>query len=217
MVVETQLKDRQAWLENRQYSIGGSDAAAVIGLNPWMTNVELWEIKKGIKKQTDISAVPVVVYGTNAEYYLRELFILDFPEFDVGYDAYNLYRNTDYPWAHASLDGWLEDKQGRRGVLEIKTANIMSAVQWKKWQGKRFPDNYYAQVLHNMAVYEADFAIVKAQLKREKDGDVYLETKHYCIERSDVQEEIDYLMEAEKAFWESLQSDRRPNAILPEI
>jgi len=210
MVHKTLLNSRAEWLEARINSIGGSEAAAVLGLSPWMTNVELWERKSGkTTEQTDISYNPLVVYGTEAEPLLRGLFELDFPELKVGYEPNNLFRNTDYPWAHASLDGWLEDKDGRRGVLEIKTANIASAVQAKKWT-QSIPDHYYVQVLHEMAVYEADFAMVKAQLKRTRDGEVHLETKHYCIERVDVQQEIEYLMTAEEQFFNSILDGKRP-------
>ena len=31
-----------AWLEFRTQGIGGSDAAAILGLNPYKTNVQVW-------------------------------------------------------------------------------------------------------------------------------------------------------------------------------
>lgn len=215
MVKKTILRSRAEWLDCRSKTIGGSDAAAVIGLSPWQSNVQLWEEKTGHRKNDEDNASPVMVYGTLAEEFLRELFRLDYPGIRVMYEENNLYKNDRFPWAHASLDGWLEE-DGLRGVLEIKTANVMSGAQSLKWQGK-IPDCYYVQVLHEMAVYDADFAYVKAQLKRERDGEAELTTKHYRINRTEVQEEIDYLMEAEEAFWESIQTGRKPSLILPEI
>lgn len=216
MVQVTELNSRDEWLKERQRTIGGSEAAAVIGISPWMSNTELWDIKAGRAEYHDISDSPVVRYGTNAEPLLRQLFALDYPEQTVMYMENNIFHNTDLPWAHASLDGWLMDKQGRQGVLEIKTANIMSGAQALKWED-RIPAHYYAQVVHEMAVLNADYAVVKAQLKREYGGDVRIETRHYWIERDDVQKDIDCLMEAERTFWESLQDGRRPSRILPEI
>ena len=78
------LKDRKEWLENRK-RIGGSDASAIVGLNPYMSNVDLWEIKTGRREQEDISEKSYVKYGTEAEKHLRELFRLDYPEYEVGY------------------------------------------------------------------------------------------------------------------------------------
>lgn len=211
------LKSREDWLKRRTSYIGGSDAASVLGLNPWRSNVELWEIKTGRRKQEDISEKSFVKYGHDAEPYLRALFALDFPEYEVEYVDNNMWLNDKYPWAHASLDSWLTEKEtGRRGVLEIKTTNIMRAGQRDEWKDK-IPTTYFCQVLHYMLVCEFDFAIVKAQLKTEIEDDVFLTTKHYKIERSDVEADIEYLRNAEKRFCEAIKKDTMPPLILPSI
>ena len=207
---------REEWLKGRQGRIGGSDAAATVGANPYMTNVELWEIKTGRRQQADISNNPLVWYGTHAEDHLRELFRLDFPDYEVYYKENNLWTNDKYPFAHASLDGWLKDDKGRNGILEIKTATITSAVQRAKWKDG-IPQNYYCQVLWYMMVTEFDFAILKAQLKTEWPGQLpSLRTEHYLIERSEVQDDIEYLREAAERFWSYVKKDKRPPLILPE-
>lgn len=210
------LKDRDEWLKARSGRIGGSDASAIIGMNPYRTNIELWQIKTGQLIPEDISDKPYVKYGTEAEQHLRELFKLDYPEYQVMYEENNMWLNDKYPFAHASLDGWLVDQDGRRGVWECKTTNILQSMQKEKWD-HRIPDNYYIQVLHYLMVTEFDFAVLKAQLKYDFDDEVYLQTRHYKIERSDVQEDIDFLVSAEKKFWQDIQAKRMPDFILPEI
>ncbi len=210
------LKTHEDWLKNRIHGIGGSEISAVIGENPYLSNVELWEYKTGRQKPEDISDKPYVKYGTNAEYHLRGLFRLDFPQFKVEYVENNSWRNDKYPWALASLDGWITDEDGRKGVLEIKTTEILQSMQKEKWKDQ-IPMNYYCQVLFYMAVIEADFAVLKAQLKTEFDGVPYLQTKHYHIERADVQDDIDYLMREGEAFWEYVKNDTRPPLKLPTI
>ena len=208
---------REEWLNGRRGRIGGSDAAAVVGASPYMTNVQLWEIKTGRRQQADISDSPLVWYGTHAEDHLRELFRLDFPDYEVFYRENNLWTSEECPFAHASLDGWLKDGQGRNGILEIKTATITSAVQRAKWDNQ-IPQNYYCQVLWYMMVTGFDFAILKSQLKTEWPGQLpSLRTEHYLIERSEVQQDIDYLREAGERFWYYVQKDKRPPLILPEI
>lgn len=123
------LSSREEWLEVRSHYIGGSDASAVIGLNPYKTNLELWQEKTGLVQPEDISDKPYVKYGTQAEMHLRGLFRLDFPEYQVDYIENNLWLNDKYPFAHASLDGWLTDQDGRQGILEIKTTNILQSMQ----------------------------------------------------------------------------------------
>ena len=193
---------REAWLQARRNHIGGSDAAACVGMSPYKDNVQLWEEKMGLVLPEDISDKEYVRYGTEAEKYLRGLFALDFPEYQVLYDENNMFLNPDFPWMHASLDGELMDRQGRHGILEIKTTNILQSSQRRNWEG-RIPDNYYCQVLHYLAVTEYDFAVLKAQLKSEWGGELHIEVRH--------------LLDAEQRFWDCVVTGRRPDLILPAI
>lgn len=219
MAIEViRAESREEWLEKRGAvnRIGGSECAAVLGLNPWMTNVDLWEIKTGRKQKHDVSDLAAVSYGRAAEEHLRELFKLDWPEMFVDYSPNTFILNSEYPFALASVDGLLTDKEGRLGILEIKTASIRGESQKKKWDG-RVPQNYYTQVLQYMAVLEADFAVIVAQLSYGTGDDLLKVTKHYKIEREDVQDDIDALMDAERDFWTYVEKDERPPLILPEI
>lgn len=209
------LDSREDWLNHRE-RIGGSDASAILGMNPYRTNIELWQLKTGQLIPENISEKPYVKYGTEAEKYLRELFKLDFPEYQVMYVENNMFLNDKYNFGHASLDGWLIDQNGRRGVWECKTTNILQSMQKEKWN-HRIPDNYYVQLLHYLLITEFDFAVLKAQLKYEFNGEIYLQTKHYKIERAEVQEDIEFLESAERKFWKQVQERKRPDLILPEI
>ncbi len=216
MVTKYILNSRKEWLKNRRKGIGGSEISSIVGCNPYMDNVTLWEIKTGRRKADDISDKLYVQYGTQAEEYLRALFSLDFPQYKVVYEENNSFTNDRYPFAQASLDGWLLDDKGRTGILEIKTTEILCSTQRLKWKD-RIPDNYYCQVCLYMAVMEADFAILKAQLKTDYDGDIQITTKHYHMERKEVQEDMDYLMQKGTEFWEYVKSDIRPPLVLPKI
>ena len=210
------LKNRNEWVNSR-VRLGGSDAAAVLGLNPYKSNTDLWLEKKGEIKPEDISYKNYIHYGIEAENHLRELFRLDYPRYEVIYDENNIFFNTKYPFAHASLDGELIERDtGRKGVLEIKTTNILQSMQKENWKGK-IPENYYVQVLHYLMVTEYDFAVLKAQLKSVFNDEIYIQVRHYFIEREDVADDIEYLKNEESKFWESLKMTSPPNLLLPEI
>lgn len=208
---------RTEWLMARKTFIGGSDAACIVGANPWKDNVTLWDEKKGILKPEDVDN-PLVEYGRTAESHLRDLFAIDYPKMSVFYAENNMWTNDRYPWAHASLDGWMMDEDGRLGILEIKTATISGARQKFKWSNGQIPQNYYIQILHYFIVTEFEFAILKAQLKYEIPGEeLFIKTHHYRIEREEAEDDIKYLIEKEKEFADSLRLNRRPSLILPEI
>lgn len=210
------FKTREEWMAARKNHIGGSDASACVGMCPYKDNVQLWEEKMGLVESEDISDKDYVQYGTRAEMHLRELFALDFPQYHVDYEENNMFTNAKYPWMHASLDGELTDQDGRKGILEIKTTNILQSMQREKWND-RIPDNYYCQILHYLAVTGWDFVILKAQLKSERDGELQITTKHYFIERKDVEGDIRRLIEYEQKFWQCVETGRRPDLILPAI
>lgn len=77
MVTMQVLPNREDWLKHRT-KIGGSDASAILGKNPYKTNVELWKDKAFHLMPEDISDKPYVKYGIQAEPHLRALFSLDF-------------------------------------------------------------------------------------------------------------------------------------------
>lgn len=208
--------NREEWLKARGNTIGGSDASAVVGMNPYKSNVELWLEKTGQIIPEDIGDKPYVKYGTEAELHLRELFKLDFPQYEVFYEENNLFLNEKYPWGHYSADGWLKDQNERKGILEIKTTEILQSMQKEKWNDQ-IPNNYYIQCLHGLLILEADFVVLKAQLKTVFDGVPYLQTKHYHIERSDVEEDLQYLANEEKRFWGHKLSGKKPPLLLPNL
>ena len=212
------LKERDLWLKARINGIGASDASSILGMNPYKSNVELWEEKTNRRIAEDISSKSYVKYGNDAEHLLRDLFILDYPQYEVNYNEFEMMAKVKgYPFIFATLDGGLKEKlAGRLGVLEIKTTEIQQSNQWEKWKDQ-VPTNYYVQLLHQLLATGYDFAVLKAQIKWYKQSEMQLTTKHYFIERVEVQADINYLLQEEIKFWENVKKDNRPNLILPNI
>lgn len=219
MVEMTQFASREEWLENRKQYIGGSDASSILGLNPWKSNVQLWLEKTGQAIAPDISGNPNVKFGVDAEPIIRELFKLNYPQYEVFYVENNSWTNDKYPFAAASHDGWLVEREtGRKGIWECKTTEIVSSMSKEKWKGQ-VPDNYFCQILHSLLVREdCDFAVLTALLTwKFEEKEVYQQLRNYHIERSEVQADIEFLENSEKEFWKQMQSGIRPPLVLPEI
>lgn len=213
------IHTQEEWLQARLHGIGASEASAVIGCNPYLSNVDLWRLKTGRKQAQDISSNTHVQYGHDAEGPLRELFALDYPQYEVSYGgAFDMVHHPEHSFLFATLDGRLKERAtGRLGVYEGKTTEILRSMQKEKWKD-RIPDNYYVQVLHQLIATGWEFAVLNAQMKRVFDGDVRTETRRYFIERAEVQDDMDYLLGEEVKFWsEYVLQDREPPLILPEI
>lgn len=210
------------WLQVRLKGIGASEASAVIGCNPYMSNVDLWKIKTGRKQAPDISSDDHVAYGHAAEGPIRDLFALDYPEYEVSYGGqFDIVRNPDYPWLFATLDGRLVERAtGLHGVYEGKTTEIIRSMQKEKWRDG-VPQNYYVQNLHQLLASCWDFAVLHAQLKYTytigKIPVIRTERRTYRIDRAEVIDDLNYLLEKEIKFWDYVQRDEMPPLILPEI
>lgn len=209
-------KDEADWLRGRTNGIGGSDASAIVGKNSYKTNIDLFEEKTGRKRVEDISDKPYVIYGKRAEAPIRDLFCLDYPQYIVEHHDFRILQSEEYPFMQASLDGELTDEKGRRGVLEIKTTNILQSMQCEKWKD-RIPDNYYTQVLHYLLVTGYEFVVLKAHLISLWGRDIRTQVRHYFIEREEVKADLDYLLSEEIRFWKYVESGRKPPLVLPGI
>lgn len=221
--MEMTITTEELWHQERSKGLGASEAAAVLGLSPWKSNVDLWREKTRRKTPDNISDKACVAYGHAAEEHIRALFALDYPRYDVSYGgAFDMVRNPEHPFIFATLDGRLVEKEtGRRGVLEIKTTNIVRSMQKEKWwgpDGPCIPDQYYIQVCHQLLATGWDFAVLHAQLKYEYGDSIRSERRTYFIERREIQEDIDYLETEEVKFWtEYILADREPPLILPAV
>lgn len=205
---------REDWLEERKNGIGGSDAAAIIGANPYKDNIKLWEEKTGRRKAEDISDKSYVKYGTEMEPILRESFKIKHPEFEILHEENTIIKHPVYPFLFASLDGILINKEtGEKGILEIKTSEILRSMQKEKWKDQ-IPPNYYCQILHYLNVTGFTFVKLFAELNYEEN---YQVTKTYTIERKDVEEDIKYLEKKEIEFWKYIEEDKCPPLVLPNI
>ena len=173
---------RDEWLEDRRKSIGGSDAAAVIGLNRYRTPMEVYADKLGaFPPKEDTEAMRL---GRDLEEYVAQRFCEETGK-KVRRVAETI-RNADFPFAHANIDRRVI---GEKAGLECKFSNSRSL---KRYKNGEFPEEYYTQCVHYLAVtgWERWYLAVVI---------VGVGIKIFTIERDD--EEINALMNAERDFW----------------
>ena len=69
-----------------------------------------------------------------------------------------------------------------------------------------------------MAVLEAQFVELRAYIRYHSQGEKRIAIRDYHIERTDVAEDIEFLIEKERDFWENHVEKKIPPAlILPEL
>lgn len=195
MIKELKFADHDEWLSIRHQYIGGSDAGAIIGTNPYKSAYSLWAEKTNRIKAFDGNIT------TEVGAYLEQL-VADMFSKETGKKVHKVNRtivNDLYPYACANID---RKVVGEDALLEIKTTTSIPNV--RKLRGSdEFPDIYYAQVVHYLAVtgYSKAYLAVLINCR---------ELKIYELERD--QSEIDILMEEERRFWSNVESGTPPVA-----
>lgn len=130
--------DRAAWLEARRSGIGGSDVAAVLGVSPWTSPLQLYLDKIGEappERETDQQLWGVLLEDVVAREYARRHGVTVQP-------GPQMLRHPDYPWAFANVDRVVDG--GRRGV-EVKTT-FWFAAGWGEPGTDEMPQHVVAQV-----------------------------------------------------------------------
>ena len=179
------------WLEHRRNSIGGSDAASIIGLNPWSSPYSVWADKLGkLPLKEDNEAMR---QGRDLEFYVAERFAEKTGK-KVRRENHILI-NPDYPFAHANVDRMVV---GEDAGLECKTT---SALNMKNFKNGAFPDTYYVQCVHYMMVTGCSKWYL-AVLVLNRDFMVFE------IERDE--EEIKALAKSEADFWKLVEERQAP-------
>ena len=195
MVNKIPYKDRAEWLELRRGYIGGSDAGAVAGFNPWVGPYGVWLEKTGKAMGEDKSTITTEV-GSYLEQFVADKFT---EETGKKVQRVNfILTNTEYPWACADIDRRIV---GEDAILECKTTNSFDNM--KLIRGGEYPMTWYCQMMHYMAVTGAKKAYL-AVLVASRDFQIFE------LERDEV--EIDGLMKLEEEFWQNVMNETPPAA-----
>ena len=121
ILVSTEDLPREQWLEYRRKGIGGSDAAAVLGISPFRTGRDLYYDKLNIVTADDAENWVQLEVGTLLEPLVAKIFA-----HKTGYKIYRrpfMFQHPLYPWMLADLDYMVELPDGTTAILEIKTTN----------------------------------------------------------------------------------------------
>lgn len=182
-LVSTNGLSREDWLKYRQGGIGGSDAAAIVGLNPYSSPTKVYADKLGFAAETPSNEA--MRQGTDLEEYVARRFMDATGKKVRRLNA--ILQNVEHPFMYANVDRMVI---GEKAGLECKTTSSYSKYDWESGD---VPNTYYCQCQHYMATlgYSRWYLAVLVFSR----GFYW-----YEIERNE--DDIAALVAAEKEFWE---------------
>ena len=132
----------EEWLQMRRTGIGGSDAGAVCGVNPYSSAIKVFRDKTSDNvEETNNEAIRI---GHDLEQYVADRFS-EVTGLKVRRSNY-MYRSIEHPFMIADVDRLVVKEDAG---LECKT---VSAYNADKWENGKTPLHYLMQCYHYMAV-----------------------------------------------------------------
>jgi putative phage-type endonuclease len=144
MNISTKYLGKKEWQTARFSGLGGSDAAAVLGLNPFKTPLDVYT-EKVDKVYSDIEDIPRVQAGIRLE-----SAVADWWSQENGFKIQNdnkIRFHKKYPFLLANIDRIIVGNGNGRGtgILEVKCT---SSFAQKQWADDGLPFQTYCQIQH---------------------------------------------------------------------
>ncbi len=185
----------------RNQGLGGSDIAAVFGLSPFKSPVQLWAEKRQLpQRQADPQGLHLRL-GHHLEPFIANEF-----ERDTGLSTHHHLQacvHPDYPMFYGHIDRFItepgaalwDDSGGlcARGILECKSAHAFARNQWGEAGSDQMPAAYLLQVVWYLALTGCKQATVAVLLGNQ-------EIAYYEVARD--RELVVLVLTKAKAFWD---------------
>ena len=150
LCADTRSLGRAGWLEARRAGLGASDAAAAVGLSPWVSEYQLYQDKIGeleAEAQSSFFSWRLAIEDPILDYVEEYC-----PEITGILRRHEMYRSIEYPWMQTSPDGWIPGDC----TVQAKTAQGWDEAKWDI----AVPDVYVIQVHHEMIVLDVRKAYI---------------------------------------------------------
>lgn len=179
------------WLKYRKNGITGTDAGAIVGLNPYRSAFSVYQDK--ITDDVDEYDNEAMRQGRDFEEYVARRFT---EETGLKVRRANaIYYNEEYSFMLADFDRLIV---GQKSGLECKTVSPYNA---DKWEGGKIPYQYQLQVQHYLAVSGYDCWYIAALIY----------SKDFIIHKIERDESIiGNLIQIEERFWNDKVTQRIP-------
>lgn len=175
---------------DRSRFLGGSDAAAVMGLSPWATPVELWMKKTGraVRSQyVDPLAEKRYARGHKLEPFIRDMAVDKLQEMGLQVELVarnERYNDPEFPFLSCEIDfelrlwgaieiGGVEVQFEAEHVnADAKSVTGFARKKWGEVDTEDVPIEYAAQFMHGLMVTGRRYCLVAA-LRSFDDVDIY--------------------------------------------
>ncbi|MBK0420387.1 YqaJ viral recombinase family protein [Leucobacter sp. CSA1] len=185
------VPDTPEWEQERRNSVGASEVAAVMGLSPYATALDVYRSKQGVDREFD----PLLSFIGHESEHIIHKWVEEFSGVDVKLEPAFMARSAAYPFLHASFD---RVSSIPFTTWQFKTAHHYTGHKWDEG----IPTDIRIQVQAEMLVAGTQRAAVV----------VWIGGREFRLFWEDRDDRFidDHMLPALTTFWENLQADVAP-------
>ncbi|HET8744631.1 MAG TPA: YqaJ viral recombinase family protein [Ramlibacter sp.] len=174
---------------DRSKFLGGSDAAAVMGVSPWSTPVELWQEKTGRKRKDPVDPMreKILARGHKLEPFIRDMAIDKLRERGLKVELLAInerYRDPEHDFLACEIDfelrltgsiviaGELIELQREHVNVDAKSVTGFARKKWGLEDTEDVPIEYAVQFQHGLMITGRNYCLVAA-LRSFDDVDLF--------------------------------------------
>lgn len=213
VLTRTDDLDRSDWLNARRAGLGGSDAAAILGLDQFKSPLAVYLDKRGELKDDD--AGEAAEWGNRLEPVVADAVRerINGQRTDDGLPALSfrqrhaILRHPTRDFMLANVDREVFGHEDGPAIFEAKTTGYWAAQGWEDG-GDTLPDKYHIQLQHYLEVTGRTHGWIGVLV-----GGQRLVIEH--VQRDQVL--IDALVDIEARFWEQVKAGTPPPAVADDL
>lgn len=189
------------WLEARKQDVTSTEVAALFGLSPYKSRLQLWMEKSG-RVDSEFEETPFTVWGRRLQNAIGAGICAD--EGWTGEDLSMLYLRCPESRLGASMDFRVFSVGQRYGLLEIKSTSFFS--EENEWFKDKAPLQYEFQLQTQLHLAIKDGQDISWGAIGALDG-----RKNTRIYRREYDKELGTMMDEESSkFWRSIELNEPP-------
>jgi len=144
------MENKQEWLRERKTYIGGSDVASLCGLSKYKSAMAIY-LEKTSAEVEENEINKAMEWGTLLEDTIANAYSIR-TGFSIEVEA-NVIRHPEHSFIAANIDRWAD---GKKHILECKTAGFMMSKDWGEEYTDQIPESYLCQVAYYAAICDVE-------------------------------------------------------------
>lgn len=174
------------WLAARRHGLGASEAAAALGLSPFLSPLDVWADKVGLGEPKE--ELERLRWGRRLQASIAQGYAEETGRTVLDPGPFVLYRSRQRPWLAATPDAVVVAKtdHATAGILEVKNVSAWTRKEWEAEAPVIYQIQGQLQMVVSGYAWGAIAALLGGQELRHQDLDANADAQTYLVDQLEI-------------------------------